>query len=293
MRRSAGRAWSALALPPLVALAACSRNPAPEAAADHHLYPGAAFSARIDHDGPLEVTAEYGRLVLLDGGRTVWYEAPLDSKSDSYSVTDGSGKVVLAGTVVVDIPPAATLEITDGDATQRVAGRYGDVEFEAAASSDSAATATLRTSGAADALQVVVTDGRAHLEWRGQQLDGYGALSDAEAAALHEISTGTLARGLTMVALDLGCREDQASLPLSVHAALLFPWQMILKYEVAARGRVIEHFMADARCRFSGFAEEDADEPLNPAVLWDSHHVIPMAHFIFPFDGDGELREPR
>jgi hypothetical protein len=284
--------WAALGAAAALALGGCDRDETnADSGGDQRLYPGATLHITVDHPTDLSATAELG--VISVGGGAIVYHAPLESVVDRYSVTiSETGEVVRQGTVTVGFPPAADLEILDGDddgdAGESVRGRYGDVAFEAASQGNLTATAAFRGSGASDALEVVIAEGRGHMTWRGMRLDGYGPLSAAEAQALQELSTGDLAGALTRVPLDLGCQEGASALPLSLHAALIYPWQMILKYEIAARAPVIRQFLTESGCAFAGFAGSGEDEPLNGAIIWDMNHAIPMAHMIFPFDGVGE-----
>jgi hypothetical protein len=104
------------------------------------------------------------------------------------------------------------------------------------------------------------------------------------------MATGKLARALTMVPLDLGCIDRPFDVPGEIYAALLFPWQMILKYEVARREAVVRHFMSLSQCGFPGHLGTGQTRPPNIAVLWDADHSVPMVHEAFPFDGDGQMR---
>jgi len=275
----------------LLALCAsgCSRDAEPVAAYSGPLYPGAGLYYEFDDgnaDNPFVLAAEFGD-IYRDGGR-IWYNAPLSPQADTYSISDAaSGKTLATGEITVDMLPVADLELLEAGANE-VSGRYGDVAFEATGYDSSRGTAAFTMPGSGETLTVTIDGSTAALAWNGTSIDGYGALSGAERDALRSLSTHPMARALTMVALDLGCRDEAASLDDAASAALLFPWQVILKYEVADRGRAIPHFLAESGCSFSGFREDGADEPINVAVLWGNSNPIPATLFLFPFDGEGQ-----
>ena len=267
----------------------CGRDAEPVEAWSGPLYPGAGLQFELDDrgaDNPFVLAAEFGD-IYRDGGR-VWYNAPLTPRQDTYSIADAdSGETLAAGTITIDMLPVADLELLDAGSND-VSGRYGDVVFSATGIESTRGTASFEMPGSGETLTVSIDGTAATLAWNGISIDGFGALIDAERDALRSLSTHPIARALTMVALDLGCRDEAASLDDAAIAALLFPWQVILKYEVADRGREIPHFLAESSCSFSGFREDDKDEPLNLAVLWDNSNPIPTTLFLFPFDGEGQ-----
>lgn len=268
--------------------AGCSHDDEQSSAYSGPLYPGAGLSFEFD-EASLQLAAEYGD-IYADAGRA-WYNAPLVNTTDTYSIgRAGNGETLAAGEISVSLLPVAALEgiAVDGDGS--VSGRYGDVSFTAGGSDGDQGHAQFRSSGSV--LTVALDGESASLTWGEVTIDGYGELNKAERAALRAMSTDPMARAITMVALDLGCRNEAQQLDAGAFAALLFPWQMILKYEIADRGRAIPHFLAESSCRFTGFAEDGTEEPLNLAVFWDNSHPIPTTLYAFPFDGDGQ-RESR
>lgn len=239
----------------------------------------------VEADSALELNATSG-MISATGDGYAWYHAPLENGSDRYAIL-ANGSMLAEGEIEVSMPPSAEL-VVDRITERDVAGRYGDVEFQATGVSTDSGSATFRLPGQDLMLEISIENNEAQMTWRGVSLDGRGALTEAQAAASRDLSTSDLARALTMIALDLGCREDARPLVNGAYAALLFPWQFILKYEVAERQRVIMHFLEASSCSFTGLVEVGVDEPLNVGVLWDRNHVIPMTNFIFPFDGEGQ-----
>ena len=272
----------------LFILAGCSHDEEQTSAYSGPLYPGAGLSFEFDEES-LQLAAEYGD-IYADAGRA-WYNAPLEYTTDTYSIGRvGTGETLAAGEISVDFLPVAALESVAVVGDGSVSGRYGDVSFTAGGADGDQGHAEFSSSSSV--LTVALDGDNASLTWDGVTIDGYGELNKAERAALRSMSTDPIARALTMVALDLGCRNEAQQLDAGTFAALLFPWQVILKYEIADRGRAIPHFLAESSCRFTGFAEEGSDEPLNLAIFWDNSHPIPTTLYAFPFDGDGQ-RESR
>lgn len=271
----------------LIALiAGCSRDSDREPAYTGSLYPGAGLSFQFD-DKPFALAAEYGDIYSHSG--QVWYNASLDNQLDSYSIADtAAGQTLAAGEITVNMLPVAELEQLARVGENGLSGRYGDVLFSASGEDGITGSAEFSLPGSDELLTVTIDGENAYLDWAGVRLDGYGKLTDDESVALRDLSIHPMARAITMVALDLGCRDEIQQLDSATFAALLFPWQVILKYEVADRGRAIPHFLAESSCHFTGFSESDSSKPLNVAVLWDNNHPIPATPFVFPFDGDGQ-----
>lgn len=251
------------------------------------LYPGASFFPAVDPGEGLAGDADKGALVPYLEDRFI-YIAPLENGEDRYLLVDDGGRVVAEGSASVNLPPAAELEILElGE--ERLTARYGRVSVEAMVE-DGVATAVFRTDEPDASLEVRLDrEGRGELLIGQVPVDGYGAPSPAEVAALDALATGPLARAVTMVPLDLGCIEGAAQLPGQLHAALLLPWQAILKYEVARRAPVARHFLELSSCAFPGAPIADSDEPPNWVVLWDLDHAVPTTHLYFPLDGHGQM----
>lgn len=272
----------------LLMLAACGQDSAPTESYSGTLYPGASLVFAVSPTEPLHARTDIGEFFTYLGDDYALYVAPLENGTDRYAIESAEGSRVIArGEVVVDMAPSADIESLESDNRTQAAGRYGPVEFSVSASDDATARATYVVDGRE--LKVSIGGGRGRIEWNGLTLDGFGELGDDEAAALREISTGPFARALTMVSLDLGCREEAYGLPLSAYAALIFPWQMILKYEIVDRGYVIPYFLLQSRCSFSGLPDPAGEKPINGSIMWDRVYAIPMTPFLFPFDGAGQL----
>lgn len=255
-------------------------------------YPGASFVVDIAPGPDTNGTVDHGDVVVSRDGKSYVYVAPLDSPSDTYRIVDvTTGERLAGGTVTMPMPAMAELELLELIPGKQVVARYGDVHIEAVLE-DGVTTATYRHVGSEEqisiSLSISAAGQQATIVRQDTELDGYGALTGEQADALHAISTGPLARALSMTTLDLGCIDRPFDIPGEIYAALLFPWQMILKYEVARRDPVVRHFMNLSQCSFPGHLGAEQTRPQNIAVLWDVDHSVPMVHEAFPFDGKGQ-----
>lgn len=256
-------------------------------------YPGASFILDIAPEPDTNGAADHGDVAVSRDGESFIYVAPFDSSNDTYRIVDAStGKPVAEGSVAIPISATAELELLELTPGKQVSARYGDVHIEAVLE-DGVATASYRHIDSDEQISISVSISAAGQEasiaWRDTALDGYGALTAVQADALQAISTGPLARALTMTTLDLGCIDRPFDIPGEIYTALLFPWQMILKYEVARRDPVVRHFMNQSQCSFPGHLGNEQTKPQNIAVLWDVDHSVPMVHEAFPFDGVGQF----
>lgn len=181
---------------------------------------------------------------------------------DTEIVLDGAG-AVFSGTWT----PAA-----DGGVVTR---------FEVAVG-ESSTKASLET----DTLRVDVslgTDESLSVSWDGVAVDGLGALTTDEAAAVQALRFSDLMVGLGRVPLKLGCAD--ADLDPTAVAALLAPWQLLLKYGFTDRLGVTREVAAASGCAY--FAEDGGRAP-NGLVKLDHESLIPLVFGTFPFDDVGE-----
>ncbi len=190
--------------------------------------------------------------------------------------------------------------------SEHLAGRRGNVQFEVHAAGDRGARATFRLAGGrtggdssatkgaagddASELEVVLHDEtHAELRYAGTTLDGAGALSDDEAAALRKLVESALYTEIPLIGLDTPCATSEVIEPRLL-AALLVPFQAVLKYLTPDLTRETETQAAASSCRY--FSQLDAKPDLRTAPvlpLLANAQAVPMAFGYLPFDAEGEL----
>lgn len=188
--------------------------------------------------------------------------------------------------------PAARLVYTVHDEGRRVEGSFGALRFEASANDDGTAGARYWLDGAdADALQVAITSEReGRVDWAGQAFDGRGPLAADRVALLEALAAGPMFPGLARVPLDLACRPEAEVVPPAVGAALLMPWQLLLKYALDQPAEAARTTALRADCAYF-----DRRQPGSPLAVPYPHLVslsqeerIPVAVPFLPFDGKGQ-----
>jgi hypothetical protein len=158
-------------------------------------------------------------------------------------------------------------------------------------------TARYETAASGEILDVrVETPTTGHLIWKGMQIDGNGALTREEEAALAEMATSELYSAIMMVPLEIACSAtvDPASPAL---AALLLPWQLVLKYLESERGEAVRRVADGVTCSF--FPESNSkqppggDSPKQAAFILSNEAPLPVVLGYFPMDADGafEMRK--
>lgn len=117
-------------------------------------------------------------------------------------------------------------------------------------------------------------------------LDGVGELSVDELNALQELNVSPLGPGLRAVPLDLACESDARVSPLAM-AALLAPYQAVLKYLIVDRGTEVQQAAASSACRWLG--GDTSKPPVLPdaGLLLNSDTIVPRVYGVFPFDEAG------
>jgi hypothetical protein len=122
------------------------------------------------------------------------------------------------------------------------------------------------------------------LTFGGKTLDGYGALSGEEEATLRAIAGSNLVPGLMMIPLDLAC-EKQVEPQLM--AALLMPWQTLLKYSISDRAESTARYAAASKCAYFSALDSKDTRPRPALPILANGDVYPRAYAIFPFDAAG------
>jgi hypothetical protein len=138
-----------------------------------------------------------------------------------------------------------------------------------------------------------ITDNKkANVEWKDMILDGDGALTSEEQAALEDFSEGNLGEALLVVPFNLACRQGNDRPTAEQMAALLVPLQMHLKYAVTDRWAEVQRLAALSDCPQVIAGEEkpigDKEEP--PMFQVSSSDPVPFVMGYFPFDEKGAIK---
>ena len=105
------------------------------------------------------------------------------------------------------------------------------------------------------------SDGQVFID--GVALDGYGPLTEEQRSALESVVSTDLALALGVIPLELGCMLTSDTFPADPRvAALLLPWQLLLKHSNATTVEAIE---ALASCRY--FEGDLSGSSVRPQVL--------------------------
>lgn len=180
---------------------------------------------------------------------------------------------------------------------RRVEGSFGSVLFEAEHIDGAGGSARFWVEGAEQnsASVLILSERVGTMQWQGYTFDGRGPLPEGEVAALEALDKGPMGEAIARIPLDLACRPDAEPVPAEVGAALLMPWQLLLKYAIdhpadAARARALE-----ADCGYFGRrAPPDALGTAHPQLLMLSREQpIPMAFPYLPLDGVGQRGGPQ
>lgn len=171
-------------------------------------------------------------------------------------------------------------------------GRYGPVRFWAKATSEAEAQATFHFEDSEDVLQVFVS-GEEHVVavWKGVAIDGFGDLTAEERIALDDLFTSEIRPALWRVPLEVGCYFDSLSLP--VYQALVFPWQLMLKYAIPDRDVHLEAALAEATCAYLPTPDRLVDGSPSPSFPYLRASLpFPYVFSFWPFDDVGALEVP-
>jgi hypothetical protein len=122
--------------------------------------------------------------------------------------------------------------------------------------------------------------------WHTVTTDGLGALTAEEQTALADLMNVGLIDSLMLLPLDLACQgEDQVS-PAQV-AALLYPAQMLFKYQITDRAAMAEKLMSLSQCDYGD--REDITTTSLSQILFTPANPVPVVLGYFPFDPEGAV----
>ncbi|MGA7304334.1 MAG: hypothetical protein WBW88_05645 [Rhodothermales bacterium] len=293
-----------LAVVLVLALAACDADHKAEDKADEtggavphetvQSAPGEAVSLSGRVEGDVEWHAGKGRVV--DRESETLYIPPPDN--GSYTVdAKVAGKPVFALSVqVAGLKPQAVTGLTL-DPQGGVNLAYGDVAVSARRTPDGHGEAVYSL-GDQKVTALVTGYDEGTVSWDGVTLGGKGALSVQQMDALREMGGSKLAAALTMTSLELACRPGAEGVDPAAAAALLLPWQLMLKYLTSYPMAVARQYAALTSCAYfpdvtaprDTSAAARAPEP-NVMVL-NNESPLPATLLYFPLDGEGAVRAP-
>lgn len=189
---------------------------------------------------------------------------------------------------VLDARPVGALALSQPPVEGGLSGRFGDVSFDVVPNG-AGAVARFRAESS-KALGVELIDAE-HVVLRIEDvaIDGAGELTPEERDALASLVDDGFLSAIARIGLDAGCVGDVRD--PRILAALLAPWQVVMKYFVPRR---LEHVRALAEgsvCRH--FTSPDAqlsdERPPPPLPILSNGRAIPAAFGFLPIDAAGAL----
>lgn len=187
---------------------------------------------------------------------------------------------------------APRLEFTVADGGKHVSGSFGDVRFEAQALGAKQARARFWLPGSDEQQVTVAIEGvtQGLLIWQAHEITGRGAVDDVTAEALATLAQGPMAAALARVPLDLACQPEVEPVPAALGAALLMPWQALLKYVADDPAAAAERQSAASVCGY--FGRRPAQGLLAQAhpnlMMLSREGRVPAVFLFLPFDGAGQ-----
>ena len=187
---------------------------------------------------------------------------------------------------------AGELSISPSSDPLTVSGTYNlngastPLQFSSTSEGNGKAKASYRLGDGSAEVTVDLQGGdKGTIVWKGITIDGYGPLTPQEEAAIRELASGDLGTALALTPLDLGCLakdKDPAAL-----AALLMPWQMVLKYAVPNRTEKMQALAQGSACSY--YENLAGSKPSPGLVLLSNEDPVPYVYEYFPFDEEGAV----
>jgi len=115
-------------------------------------------------------------------------------------------------------------------------------------------------------------------------VDGMGVLTREEQVAMDDLFNHSMMKSLAMIPLDIACQED-VKISEEQMAMLVYPLQMLFKYNVAQRSAFAAELASLSECDYGG-DQESADQEINRILMMPSSPV-PVVFGYFPFDPEG------
>lgn len=175
-----------------------------------------------------------------------------------------------------------------------IRGRFGSVSYRVEVGGETAAQARYALDGGGELRVEIAAGDRGTMVWGGTAIDGFGPLAGEQEAALADLAAdGVMAYALAMAPLELACERDDV--PPAALAALLLPWQLLLKYHAAAPAEEIRSAADQASCLYFASPREayESSRPLRAYPLLSYEDPFPNVFGFAPFDAAGALAAQR
>jgi hypothetical protein len=189
------------------------------------------------------------------------------------------------------------LNLDSRDEDGGVSGTYqspessGDQKVDFSVTNDGFATFQVEGASESETLTIDLSDEQsANMEWKGVSLDGLGALTGEEQAALEDLMHSDLSHGLGMIPLDISCQGDE-NIDAKQVAALLVPLQMRFKYLVSDRAAEANNLIASSQCDYGGSRESQVENA--SLIMLSPSAPVPVVFGYFPFDEEGAVEPPK
>lgn len=198
----------------------------------------------------------------------------------------GSGGGGGAGAAKIDIDTDGPAGGASGRHVSLLGGTV--VDFSVTPQGPGQAEAVFSSAGGPEVVASITGPEAGTLIIGGVAVDGIGALTAAERAAVEAMVAGPMAETLTLVPLELGC-HGEADLESAAMAALLLPWQVASKYVETDRVAAALEAAAASSCRYFPEVEPDGKGAAAPHLLFGPEVVFPVVFGFFPFDDQGAI----
>lgn len=198
----------------------------------------------------------------------------------------GAGTPASGTNVTLDAPAA------DGTRTGALVANGHTVRFTAGPVANGIAQAEFVLFGGTEKVvsQVSAPD-TGVITINGVTLDGNGSLTPAEDVAVKSLQGGKLAEAIALIPLEIGC-HDAAIDPLQL-AALLMPWQLLLKYTTPTRVDAVAALAARSTCTYlpePTSLDAQTKGPVKASQLRLSRqNPVPTVFGYLPFDKEGAV----
>jgi hypothetical protein len=192
---------------------------------------------------------------------------------------------------VSGIKPSALSDVVS-DGQGGISGKYGSATFVARRTADGFGEAMF-SAGGAELVSVVSGYEEGSVSWSGESLDGVGAMTESERTALRRLAESDLAAAVTFVSLDLACSDEAEGVDPVVGAALVLPWQLLLKYLAPYPMALARHYARMSSCSYFPRHSEAADtsmtleSPSPNVMILGGESPLPAVLFHFPLDAAG------